>query len=214
MLQLTCNDYLLYLVTDSILCSPRSLEKVVLEAIQGGVNLVQLRAKTATTVEVLKQGKKLQEILKPNKIPLIINDRIDIALALKADGVHLGPTDMPFKLARKILGQNKIIGLTINNFEQAILAENFDVDYLGVGPVFQTKTKQDCITSWRIDELRKLRQISRHKLVAIGGINERNIGEVVNAGVDGVAVISAICCAKNPKQSALNLINKMRLVGQ
>lgn len=205
-------NYLLCLVTDSELCLPRSIEEIVKDAIEGGVNMVQFREKNASTCALLEKGQHLKEILKPYKVPLIINDRIDIALALDAEGVHLGQSDMPYKIARKLLGPDKIIGLSINTLEQAIQAENTDVSYLSVSPLFHTNTKNDISMPWGLNKLKELRKISKHKLFGIGGINEQNVGEVLEAGIDGIAVVSALCSSSYPKQSAINLIKKMQSV--
>lgn len=198
---------LLYLVTDTQLCNPRSLEEVVELAVQGGVNLVQLREKNMTTNEFLQIGKRLKPILDAYKVPLIINDRMDIAIALDADGLHLGQSDMPYAIARKMFGHKKIIGLTVNTSLQAEQAENLDVDYLGVGPIFHTQTKLDAGQPWGINELKKLRSFSKHLLVGIGGINASNAGEILKIGFDGVAVVSAICSTQDPQKSAKQLFN-------
>lgn len=203
---------ILYLVTDRQLCGDRSLEKIVESAIQGGVNLVQLREKNIAIKAFLQLGERLKEILKSYKVPLIINDRIDIALLLDADGVHLGQSDMPYKIARKILGPNKIIGLTINTFAQAEQAESWDVNYLGISPIFNTNTKPDVGTSWSLRDLKSLRTLSRHVLIGIGGINVGNVCTVMSTGLNGIAVVSAICAAPDPKMSALQLLQKMESV--
>jgi len=198
---------LLCLVTDTQLCSPLSLEEVVELAVQGGVNLVQLREKNVMTNEFLQIGKRLKYILDAYKVPLIINDRMDIAIALDADGLHLGQSDMPYAIARKIFGHKKIIGLTVNTLLQAEQAENLDVNYLGVGPIFHTQTKLDAGQPWSINELKKLRSFSKHTLIGIGGINASNAGEILKIGFDGVAVVSAICSTQDPQKSAMQLFD-------
>ncbi|MCX8010774.1 MAG: thiamine phosphate synthase [Ignavibacteria bacterium] len=198
-------DLSLYLVTDRKLSEPRNVEEVVELAIQGGVTAVQLREKEISTRKFLETAINLKKMLQPKNIPLIINDRIDIALAIDADGVHIGQEDMPYKEARRILGDEKIIGLSIETFEQAKEAEKLDVDYLGVSPIFQTPTKNELKTEWGIEGLRKLRQNTHHKLIAIGGINANNAQAVLEAGADGIAVVSAICSAQDPKQAAKDL---------
>jgi thiamine-phosphate pyrophosphorylase len=195
------------LVTDTRLCSSRSLEEVVELAVQGGVSLVQLREKNVTTNKFLQIGKRLKSILDAYKVPLIINDRIDIAIALDAGGIHLGQSDMPYAIARKIFGHKKIIGLTVNTLLQAEQAESLDVDYLGVGPIFHTQTKSDAGQPWSISELKKLRNFSKHILVGIGGINASNAGEILKVGFDGVAVVSAICSTQDPQKSARQLFD-------
>lgn len=200
-------DYSLYLVTDRNLSLPRSIEEVVKSAILGGVTIVQLREKDCTTRQYLETAYNLKNILKPFGIPLIINDRIDIALAVQADGVHIGQNDMPYKEARYLMGKDAIIGLSVETMEQAEEAQDLDVDYLGVSPVFKTPTKTDISTEWGIEGLKKLRAFSRHILVAIGGINKENALEVKKAGADGIAVVSAICSAKDPEKAAKELLS-------
>ena len=186
------------------------MEEIVSLAIKGGVTLVQLRDKHSTTRELLQIGKRLKSILSAYKVPLIINDRIDIAIALEADGVHLGQSDMPCDIARKILGSEKIIGLTVNTLSQVESTQQMLVDYLGVGPVFATKTKVDAGEPWSMEELQRLRKISQHILIGIGGINLDNIHKVLGFGFDGVAVVSAICTAEDPQQAAMQLSNMMK----
>ncbi len=204
-------DHLLCLVTDTQLCSQLSLEEVVELAVQGGVNLVQLREKNVMTNEFLQIGKRLKYILDAYKVPLIINDRMDIAIALDADGLHLGQSDMPYAIARKIFGHKKIIGLTVNTLLQAEQAENLDVNYLGVGPIFHTQTKLDAGQPWSINELKKLRSFSKHTLIGIGGINASNAGEILKIGFDGVAVVSAICSTQDPQKSAMQLFDIVKI---
>lgn len=179
-------------------CCRCDIEDVVAEAIQGGVDAVQLREKNASTQEIIDIGKKLQVLLHKHNIPLIINDRVDIAMALNADGVHLGQRDMPCHLARKLLGNKKIIGISVSNSEQAHEAQQWDVNYLGVGPVFATSTKLDTSPVIGTEGLRQIRSISKHPIVAVGGINVASARSVLTAGANGIAVISAICGASNP----------------
>lgn len=199
-------DLRLYLVTDRALSKGRSLEKVVLAAVQGGVTIVQLREKECTTREFVALAIKVKELLDPLKVPLIINDRLDVALAVKADGIHLGQSDMPYRIAREILGKNAIIGLSVESIQDAQEAEDMDVDYLGISPVFLTPTKTDLTKELGLDGIRKIKAFSRHKLVAIGGINGSNAKNVIYAGADGIAVVSAICSAENPHDAAKSLL--------
>lgn len=202
-------DWTLYLVTDQVLCRNLSIDDVVSAAVRGGVTAVQLREKDCTTRSFVELGKKLKSILDPLKVPLLINDRVDIALACEADGVHLGQSDLKYQDARKILGPNALIGLSVETFEQAIEAEQWDADYLGVSPVFETSTKKNLTTAWRIEGLSHLRKHSRHKLVGIGGIHSSNVADVITAGADGVAVVSAICGSDDPESSARGLREKI-----
>jgi thiamine-phosphate pyrophosphorylase len=200
---------LLYLVADVNVCHISSLGRVVEQAILGGVKAVQLRAKQISSREFLQIGQRLKVLTAKHAVPLIINDRVDIALALEADGIHLGQSDMPYRLARKILGYDKIIGLTINTLQQAEEAQNLDVDYLGVAPIFTTPTKADAGDPWNFNELKKLCQISKHRLIGIGGITAQNVREVITTGLHGIAVVSAICGSQDPRSSAAALCQAM-----
>jgi len=195
----------LYLVTDRDLIGDRKLEDVVLEAVRGGVAYVQLREKNATTREFLKEAQKIKEILKPFNVPLIINDRVDIALAVEADGVHVGQNDMPPGIARKLLGPKAIIGLSVETWEDVEEAEKLDVDYIGISPVYETPTKTDTRGSWGLEGVRKIKAYSRLPLVGIGGLNASNARDVVLAGADCIAVVSAICAVSDPYQASREL---------
>lgn len=192
----------LHLVTDRSLTLGRSLLEIIPAAIQGGVSVIQLREKDCTTLDFINLGSEIAGLLKPYKIPLLINDRIDVALAVGANGVHIGQQDVPYPIAREILGPQAVIGLSIENEEQALEAEKFDVAYLGLSPIFATPTKTDTAFPLGLDGLRKIRQISSHRLIAIGGINSENASNVIDAGADGLAVVSAICSAHNPCYAA------------
>ena len=148
--------------------------------------------------------------MSPFDIPLIINDRLDVALAVGAHGVHVGQNDMPYAIARKLMGPKAIIGVSVETWDDVEVAEELDCDYIGVSPVFETPTKTDTKGAWGLDGLKKIREYSRHKLVAIGGINERNAAEVVAAGADSIAVVSALCSAENPCEAARGLAGIFR----
>ena len=200
------NDYLkLYLVTDRELSLGRSLEEVVSEAVKGGVTVVQLREKDASTGEFIELARRLMKLLKPLLIPLIINDRVDVALAVDADGVHIGQSDMSYEDARRLLGPDKIIGLSVESFEDIEAANALDVDYIGISPVYGTPTKTDTAEPFGLEGLRKAVQMSVHPTVAIGGMNASTIAEVMAAGTDGVAVVSAICSAENIRKATFDL---------
>ena len=199
-------DYLkLYLVTDRELSLGRSLEEVVSEAVKGGVTVVQLREKDASTGEFIELARRLMKLLKPLRIPLIINDRVDVALAVDADGVHIGQSDMSYEDARRLLGPDKIIGLSVENFKDIEAANALDVDYIGISPVYGTPTKTDTAEPFGLEGLRKAVQMSVHPTVAIGGMNASTIAEVMAAGTDGVAVVSAICSAENIRKATSDL---------
>jgi thiamine-phosphate pyrophosphorylase len=195
----------LYLVTDRRLCGARSLEDVVLQALQGGVACVQLREKDVPTRFFVEEAQKMKTLTKRFGIPLIINDRLDVALAVEADGVHIGQDDMPYETARKLMGPRAIIGLSVETWDDVVTAQELDVDYLGVSPVFETPTKTDTKGSWGLEGLARIKVYSRHPLVAIGGLNATNAGDAVIAGADCIAVVSAICAAPDPLQSSRQL---------
>jgi len=192
----------IYLVLGEENCTKHALETVVLGALKGGVSLVQLREKTASTREFLAKANALKALLEPFHVPLIINDRLDIALAVNADGVHLGQSDMPYAEARSLLGSKKIIGLSVESMAQARAAEKLDIDYLALSPIYSTLTKTDTKIEWGLDGLKNIRQMSRHKLVAIGGLNADNLADVFEAGADWVSVVSAIAASTAPEASA------------
>ncbi len=198
-------DWTLYLVADPAMCGGGALERVVEQAAGGGVTIVQLRDKECATGEYVEQGRRLHGLLGPLGVPLIINDRPDVALAVGAEGVHLGQSDMPIDAARRLLGENALIGLTVDAAEQALAEEAALADYLGVGPIFPTSTKADTAPEWGCEGLESLRGRTRNVLVAIGGVNASNAADVIRAGADGVAVVSAICSAPDPRLAAEEL---------
>lgn len=183
----------------------RSLTDIVMQAVAGGVDMVQLREKEMTDDEMTELARELHEKLLPTGIPLIINDRVNVAKAIDAEGVHVGQSDMAYAEARKILGKDKIIGLSCENMQQVADANSMDVDYIAVSPVFATPTKTDTAPPFGLEGLREARKISRHKVVAIGGINGSNIREIRDAGADSAAVVSAIVEAANPTKAASTL---------
>ena len=183
-------------------------ERVILRAIQGGVTAVQLRNKTNSPTETRALASALIALLRPLQIPLIINDNIDLAKAVDADGVHLGQSDGSPVLARQILGPNKIIGWSIETYEQLEQANQLScIDYIAASAIFVSKTKADCKTIWGLEGLHNITQRSTHPVVAIGGINSTNIQAVIRAGACGAAVISAIYDSPEPEHAAWELIN-------
>lgn len=197
----------LYLVTDRALSNGRPLETIVSEAVAGGVTIVQLREKDTPTGEFIHMAHRLKEILKPYKIPLIINDRVDVALAVDADGVHIGQSDMPYEIARRLLGPDKIIGLSVECIDDVHKANVLDVDYIGISPVFSTPTKTNTSTPFGIGGLKEAVRHSVHPTVAIGGINKVNSADVMRSGCDGIAIVSAIFSADNPRMAAMELMS-------
>ncbi|MBP7766146.1 MAG: thiamine phosphate synthase [Syntrophaceae bacterium] len=195
----------IYLVTDRGLCGGRSLEEVVGAALRGGVAYVQLREKNLSTRLFVEEARAVKQLLASRGVPLIINDRLDVALACEADGVHIGQDDMPYETARRLLGPKAIIGLSVETWADVEAAQKLDVDYLGVSPVFATPTKTDTREPWGLDGLRQIQAANRHPLVAIGGINAANAKAVAEAGAPCLAVVSAICSADDPAAAAATL---------
>jgi len=200
----------LMLVTDRKLCGTRRVEDVVMQAIAGGVDCVQLREKQLDTRGFVEQALRLKQAMRSTGVPLIINDRLDVALAAEADGVHLGQEDMPVPFARRLLGANAIIGLSVENWADVERAQDLDVAYLGVSPIFKTPTKTDTKGAWGLEGLARIQSFSRHPLIGIGGLNQANVADVVTAGAQGVAVVSAICSARDPTLVAKELLQCVR----
>lgn len=192
----------LYFVTDRSLCGEKPLAEVVLQAVRGGAACVQLREKNVSTRFFVEEARRIKALMAPYGVPLIINDRLDVALAVGADGVHVGQADMPYETARKLMGTQAIIGLSVETWEDVERAQAQDCDYLGVSPVFATPTKTDTKEPWGLEGLVKIRAFSRHPLVGIGGLNAGNAEAVVMAGADSVAVVSAICTSADPFATA------------
>ncbi|MES9994633.1 thiamine phosphate synthase [Desulfovibrio aminophilus] len=203
-------DYSLYLVTDRPACLGRDLLDVVGRATRAGATVVQVREKSCQTREFVELARALKTLLDSLGLPLIINDRVDVALAVGAAGVHVGQKDMAASDARALLGPDRILGLSVNTFEEARVAESLDVDYLGVGPVFPTATKADAGPVFGVDNLARLRAATRRPLVAIGGIGATNAEAVAAAGADGLAVVSAICSAPDPGAASAQLLAAIR----
>lgn len=170
-----------------------------------GITSLQLREKQASYQDCLTLGRQLKSILTAFHIPLIVNDNVALAIELDADGVHLGQTDTSPIVAREQLGPDKIIGLSIDSKENLQTANTLPIDYVGIGAIFPTKTKQNISTIWGLDGLAKISPLSKHPIVAIGGIDESNTQNVVHAGAHGVAVISAIHDSINPQQTIKNI---------
>lgn len=194
-------NYSLYLVSDRSILKGRDLIKSLEEAIQGGVTLIQLREKDVTSLEFYELAIKVKKLTSKHNIPLIINDRLDIALAVDAEGVHVGQNDMPANIARNILGEDKIIGVSTATLEEAKKAVEDGADYIGVGAIFPTNTK-DNTRSVTLDQLKNIKDNISIPVVGIGGINETNIESVKSTGIDGVAVVSAILGKENIKAAA------------
>ncbi|RCW97921.1 thiamine phosphate synthase [Marinomonas foliarum] len=202
------NAYRLYLVTDDQQ-DLATLTEVVSKAVAGGVTMVQVREKHGDVRAFIERALAVKDILKGSGVPLIINDRVDVALAVDADGVHLGQSDMPAKIARQLIGPDKILGLSIETQEQLAEADALPIDYIGLSAIFATPTKTNTKHHWGIDGLKSALKVTSLPIVAIGGIHEGNIPELCSTGVHGLALVSAICSADDPKAAAAHLLELM-----
>jgi thiamine-phosphate pyrophosphorylase len=192
----------LYLVTDQASLRGRTLADVLLAALQGGVSCVQLREKALATRDFVALARAVKDLLAPFAVPLVINDRLDVALACGAHGVHLGQSDMPVALARQLLPPEVFIGLSVESLGDVSRAAGQPVDYLGISPVYATPTKTDTAAPWGLAGVSQVRAMTGLPLVAIGGIHQGNAAQVLQAGADGLAVVSAICSAPDPGLAA------------
>ena len=192
----------LCLVTDRALAGGRSVLDVALAAAQGGATMVQLREKDATTRAFVEQARALKAALAPLGVPLAINDRLDVALAVDADGLHVGQDDLPVAEARRLLAPGKFIGLSITAVDQILRPDAEAADYLGVGPIYAQQTKRDATPPLGVEGLRRGRGLTRQPIVAIGGLTPDNSAPVLAAGADGLAVVSAIVAAGDPEAAA------------
>lgn len=202
-------NYSLYLVTDRHLSKGRSIVDIVAAAVAGGVSCVQLREKHLATREMVAVARALVGLLRPMGIPLIVNDRVDVTMAADADGVHLGQNDMHIDDAKRILGPRRIVGISAESVEDAVRAEREGADYIGISPVFATATKADIAEPLGLAGVRRIRSEVALPLVGIGGISDVNATEVVRAGADGVAVVSAIVSADSPECAARQLLQQV-----
>lgn len=200
-----CSALRVYLVTDRSLTRGRSLVSVIEAAVRGGATCVQLREKELSTKEFLQQAVMLARLLEPLGIPLVINDNVEVALACGASGLHLGQGDLSPGQARQLLPPEMFIGWSVETAADVLRSASMPVDYLGVSPVFATPTKTDTKAPWGLEGLRQARALTNLPLVAIGGIHGGNAEEVLRAGADGLAVVSAICAADDPAAAAREL---------
>ncbi len=184
-------DYTLYLVTDRKLMSTQTLTEAVKQAILGGCTMVQLREKDSSSQAFFQQAQEVKRITEQYQVPLIINDRVDIALAVKATGIHIGQNDIPVSIVRELIGKDMLLGVSVSSAEEAGQAMEDGADYLGVGAMFPTGTKRDAAMV-SMEELRRIRRITNLPIVVNGGINRDNAGKFRPMGIDGLAVVSAI----------------------
>ena len=202
--------YLLYLVISERDCKGKDLFAVAKQAILGGVDIIQLREKNSALAPFLKKAMQLKEITDKYNIPLVINDNFQIAKQVKAEGIHVGNSDMPPSLIREQWKEEgKIIGYSIEHLEQLNNEQTLRSDYLGISPIFKTSTKTDTITEWGLQGISQIRALTQKPLVAIGNMNYKNAKAVINAGADCIAVVSEICSAKNPEKAAYQLKNEL-----
>lgn len=197
-------DLSLYLVTDNSDDIEKFLNTIE-EAIKGGTTVVQIREKTAETLDFYNLALKVKEITTKYGVPLIINDRVDVALAIDADGVHVGQSDMPCDVTRKLIGEDKILGVSAATIEEAKKAEKDGADYIGTGAVFPTQTKDDAPKITK-DDLKEIVDSIDIPVVAIGGITLENAHELNDTGIAGLSVVSAIMSSDNPKKSSKELL--------
>ncbi|KMY51483.1 thiamine phosphate synthase [Peribacillus loiseleuriae] len=199
----------LYLVTEESIPLER-LEQIIEEAILGGVTAVQLREKTADGKTFYEKALKIKQLLTNYSIPLFINDRVDIALAVEADGIHIGQDDIPLSVVKKVVPLSMKIGVSVKNVQQALIAEAEGADYIGVGSVFPTATKKDA-SMLQHGTLKIICQAVTIPAVAIGGITTANLPQILDSGICGAAIVSAIMKADDPRQAAESLKNKLRM---
>lgn len=200
-------DYSVYLVTDRDLMSTETIEEAIEQAIAGGTTLIQLREKECSSLDFYNTAVKVKEICDKNKVPLLINDRLDIALAVDADGVHVGQSDLPASVVRKIIGEDKIIGVSAGNLKDAVKAERDGADYIGVGAMYATGTKKDAKPT-SLETLKEIRKNVNIPIVVIGGINKDRIKDFKGTNINGVAIVSAIIAQKDIKRSANDIKNE------
>lgn len=209
-MSLSSFPYQLYLVISETDCAGKNFLEVAEQAILGGVDIIQLREKNSSTSSFLQKALQLIEITEKYNIPLIINDNIEVAEKVNAAGIHVGNSDAsPVDLRKQPLIQNKMIGYSIEYLSQLENEQTSVSDYLGISPVFKTSTKTDTITEWGLGGVAKIRSLTDKPLVAIGSIHMGNAREVIQAGADCIAVVSAICSAPDPQKAAYELKNEI-----
>jgi thiamine-phosphate pyrophosphorylase len=203
-------DFSLYLVTDRSFTEDRSLPDVVACAVRGGATMVQLREKRAAAREIFDLALSLRKVLGPLEIPLIINDRLDIAMAAGCEGVHLGPRDMPPSAARRVMGPERLLGVSVHTPEDARGAEEAGADYVSVSPVFYTATKAKIRTPVGLEGVRAVCEAVQIPVIGIGGINASNVAGLIRAGARGGAVVSAVMADSDPEAAARRLFSAVK----
>ncbi len=207
-------DLSLYVIIDRRMMRGRSPIQVAREAIAGGATAIQLREKEMESKELCNLALSLKKIAKQERALFLVDDRVDIAKACDADGVHLGKKDLPIKIARKLLGTKKVVGATVRNLSQALKAQREGADYISLGPIFSTKTKKDLPPPRGLKAIPRIKKKIKIPLIAIGGINRNNVASVIRAGADGVAVVSAITKAENVQKATQELLKRIKKAKQ
>ncbi|MHC4320974.1 MAG: thiamine phosphate synthase [Planctomycetota bacterium] len=200
------------LITDRKVCG-KKLTGIVEQAIEGGVGTIQLREKDLSTSDLYSLAKEIREITKRQGANLIINDRVDIAIAVDADGVHLGWQSLEIDMVRRMIGRDKVIGFSAHSLEEAERAENSGADYITISPIFDTVNKDYFIKPLGVAEIGKAKEQINIPVIALGGINENNVNSVLKNGADGIAVISAILLSDSPKQTVTRICREMKKIG-
>jgi thiamine-phosphate pyrophosphorylase len=199
----------LYIIADKKICGDKNIEEVVIQAIEGGAEMIQYRDKDSGDRDFLATALELQNICKQHEIPFIINDRVDIAAYIKADGIHLGQDDLPLKVARKILGSSRIIGISTNHIDQAKEAEKQGADYVGIGPIFDTLTKK-IEKPIGLEIIKQAKKYLKIPFFPIGGIDMENLDQVIEAGSKRIAVGSAVICTNDVEIAVRDFVEKIQ----
>jgi len=197
-----------YLVTDSKLSRNGTLSDVR-KAVRAGCKIIQYREKNKSTVQMIEEALQIKALCRDRAV-FIINDRVDVALAVDADGVHIGQDDMPFETARNLLGEGKIIGLTTHDIEESVQAGKTGADYIGLSPIFETSTKQDAGEGCGVSMIERVRERVKLPIVAIGGINKSNVRDVIKAGADAAVAISAVVCSEDVYKEVCEFIEVIK----
>lgn len=202
-------DYSMYIITDEKACKGKDFYECIEESLKGGATFLQLREKSLSSRDFYERALKLKQLAKKYNVPFVINDRIDIALAVDADGVHLGQSDMHIDIAKRIIGEDKIIGISAKNMNEALEAQEKGADYIGVGAIFGTVTKEDH-DNVSIEQLKHLANTIKIPTLAIGGVKAENVKQLKNTNIDGICVISDIFSNENCKQRTEDIIKEYR----
>lgn len=200
----SCSTWRLYVIVDAEAVRGRDLAWVAQQAALGGADVIQLRHKRASTRQLLEEARRLRDVTRQASVPLIINDRVDLALAVNAEGVHLGHEDLPVPVAKRLLGPGKLVGCSTHSLEGAIEAERAGADYLAVGPIYPTPTKPE-YGSVGLQLITRVRAQANRPMVCIGGIDQATLPAVLQVGAECVAVVRAVCAADNPAEAARTL---------